>query len=243
MLVSNASISFATEDDLEVLGQILFEAQGPEAVMAFFFKDWPAATTMLPFMTARARMKFADPHSKVLKIIDDTTGEILGVTAITLETGEEKPDRDNTSIAGASGAAIPNIDWEFGAQVIVGLQSLDEVMVGEKHYGTFLSIQTFAELILFEVISLLAIRPSYQGRGLGTKLMNFCADIADEARLPTFLTAFPGAHSLYLKLGYEEKTHYDLDLGSYGKKYRGFGIYRSYGMLRQPGTASLENKP
>ncbi|KAN0089797.1 acyl-CoA N-acyltransferase [Hyaloscypha variabilis] len=227
MLVSNASISFATEDDLEVLGQILFEAQGPEAVMAFFFKDWPAATTMLPFMTARARMKFADPHSKVLKIIDDTTGEILGVTAITLETGEEKPDRDNTSIAGASGAAIPNIDWEFGAQVIVGLQSLDEVMVGEKHY----------------VISLLAIRPSYQGRGLGTKLMNFCADIADEARLPTFLTAFPGAHSLYLKLGYEEKTHYDLDLGSYGKKYRGFGIYRSYGMLRQPGTASLENKP
>jgi hypothetical protein len=149
MLVSNASISFATEDDLEVLGQILFEAQGPEAVMAFFFKDWPAVTTMLPFMTARARMKFADPHSKVLKIIDDTTGEILGVTAITLETGEEKPDRDSTSIAGASGAAIPNIDWEFGAQVIVGLQLLDEVMVGEKHYGTFLSIQTFAELILF----------------------------------------------------------------------------------------------
>jgi len=46
----DATISLATEDDLLTLGQILIEAHGPEVAMAFFFKDWPSSTTMLPIM-------------------------------------------------------------------------------------------------------------------------------------------------------------------------------------------------
>jgi len=93
-------------------------------------------------------------------------------------------------------------------------------------------------LILGEVVSLLAISRKHQGKGLGTKLMKYCSNIADEAGLPTFLTAFPGAHDMYLKLGYEDTGMFELDLNNYGKKYRGFGIYRSYGMLRQPAEVS-----
>jgi hypothetical protein len=68
--------------------------------------------------------------------------------------------------------------------------------------------------------------------------MRFCSDIADEAGLPTFLTAFPGAYEMYLKLGYKDVGHFEFDFNNYGKKYRGFGIYRSYRMLRQPGGSS-----
>jgi hypothetical protein len=64
--------------------------------------------------------------------------------------------------------------------------------------------------------------------------MKFCSDIADEAGLPIFLTAFPGAHDMYLKLGYKEMGVFEIDLNHYGRKDRGFGIYRSYAMLRQP---------
>jgi hypothetical protein len=66
--------------------------------------------------------------------------------------------------------------------------------------------------------------------------MKFCSDIADEADLPIFLTAFPGAYDMYLKLGYKEISVFEIDLNDYGKKDRGFEIYRSYAMLRQPGA-------
>jgi hypothetical protein len=68
--------------------------------------------------------------------------------------------------------------------------------------------------------------------------MHYCADIADEADLPIFLTAFPGAHDMYLKLGYRDVGIFELDLNNYGNKHRGFGIYRTYAMLRQPGSSS-----
>jgi GNAT superfamily N-acetyltransferase len=86
----------------------------------------------------------------------------------------------------------------------------------------------------YKVVSMVAILPQHQGKGLGTKIMKFCADIADKDGLPIYLTAFPGARDMYLKLGYKDIANFDMDLNEYGKKYRGFGIYRSYGMLRQP---------
>ncbi len=80
----------------------------------------------------------------------------------------------------------------------------------------------------------MAVHPDYQGKGLGRKLLEYCNDLADSAGLPTYLTAFPGAHGLYQKLGYKDIKHFDVDLNEWGTKHRGYGIYRSYGMLRKP---------
>lgn len=86
-----------------------------------------------------------------------------------------------------------------------------------------------------KVVTSFGVLPKYQGRGLGSKLLNKCNEVADEKKLPLFLSAFPGAYDLYVKHGYEEIGHGDIDLGKFGKPYRGFGIYRSYAMLREPG--------
>lgn len=64
--------------------------------------------------------------------------------------------------------------------------------------------------------------------------MLYCHERAARQGLPIYLTAFPGAHDLYLKLGYADKMHFDVDLNEWGTKYRGFGVYRSYGMLWEP---------
>lgn len=71
-----------------------------------------------------------------------------------------------------------------------------------------------------------AVHPKHQGRGLGSQLLQRCAEIADAAGLPTYLNAFPGAHSLYGKFGFADIGHFDVDLNEYGVKFRGFGIYR-----------------
>jgi hypothetical protein len=135
MAVSTATISFAAKDDIPVFARIITDGHGPEAVMAFFFKDWPATTTILPLMTSRISLKFADPNTKVIKITDDATNEILGLTAMTLETGEGAAERDITSISKASSTPPTGINWEFAAEVITKMKTLDELMVGKKHYG------------------------------------------------------------------------------------------------------------
>jgi hypothetical protein len=135
MAVSAATISFATKDDIPALAQIITEGHGPEAVMAFSFKDWPATTTILPLMTSRISLKIADLNAKVIKITDDATNEILGLTAITLETGGEAVERDITSISNASGTPPPGMNWEFAAELITKMKTLDELMAGKKHYG------------------------------------------------------------------------------------------------------------
>jgi hypothetical protein len=63
--------------------------------------------------------------------------------------------------------------------------------------------------------------------------MRYCAKKADAAGLPIFLIAFPGAYRLYNNLGYQELDHFDEDLSERGPKFNGYGVYRSYGMLRK----------
>ena len=65
-------------------------------------------------------------------------------------------------------------------------------------------------------------------------MLRHCLDIADKANLPTWLISFPGSHNLYLRFGFMDKSHSDTDLNEWDNfKFRGFGIYRSYAMLRQ----------
>jgi hypothetical protein len=65
-------------------------------------------------------------------------------------------------------------------------------------------------------------------------LIRHCVNKADEAGLPMYLTSFPKARDLYARFGFVEKVRFDFDLNEWGVKYRGYGIYRSYGMVREP---------
>jgi hypothetical protein len=65
--------------------------------------------------------------------------------------------------------------------------------------------------------------------------MKFCPDIADGAGFPIFPNDFTRVYDVYLKLGYKEMSLFEIDLDQHGSKDRGFGMYRSYAMLRQSG--------
>jgi len=104
--------------------------------MAFVFKDWPATTTILPFMTSRISLKLANANTKVIKITDDATDEILGLAAITLETGDEVADKENRSNASANALSPPaGMNLEIAAQLRGGRKKFEELMVAKKHYG------------------------------------------------------------------------------------------------------------
>ena len=74
----------------------------------------------------------------------------------------------------------------------------------------------------------------YQRKGIGSQMLRHCLDISDKAGLPTWLISFPGSHGLYLRFGFQDVEHIDTDLNEWDHfRFRGFGIYRSYAMLRQ----------
>lgn len=90
-----------------------------------------------------------------------------------------------------------------------------------------------------QVLSSFAVLPAHQGKGIGKRLMQHCNEIGDREGLPIYLTAFPGAHGIYVHMGYKDTDYFDIDLNAWSKeKYRGYGIYRSYGMLREPNLKS-----
>jgi N-acetylglutamate synthase-like GNAT family acetyltransferase len=85
----------------------------------------------------------------------------------------------------------------------------------------------------------MAVTPKSQGKGIGDKLLRHCFESADRDGLPTWLSAFPGSRDFYLKIGFIVVDHADLDLNEWDKfRYRGYGIYRSYAMVRQPNDTS-----
>ena len=81
---------------------------------------------------------------------------------------------------------------------------------------------------------MLAVHPKHQKKGLGTKLIQHCSQIADAAGIPTYLSSFPQAHALYGKLRYTDIDYFDVDLNEWGTKLSGYGVYRQYTMVRQP---------
>jgi hypothetical protein len=57
--------------------------------------------------------------------------------------------------------------------------------------------------------------------------------MADQSRLPIFLTAFPSAIDFYPRFGFKYVSHFDTDLSEWAGKYRGYGVFRSSAEVRE----------
>lgn len=238
----------ATKDDIPALGTVLTASHGPELIMSLFFPTWPNLENMVPYYTSRIAAAF-EGGEHVFKAVDGE-GRIVGCVRMGVQSGEKLLDRKlvmkvegvgenegEMKLAGIVGAP-PDVNMASVGEVMKGLSRLDEVMVGRKYFRKFpfpFLLVVLTLRLMVQVLQSLAVLPAYQGKGIGKKLMQQFNAIGDKEGLPIYLTAFPGAHGIYLYLGYEDKDYFDVDLNAWSReKYRGYGIYRSYGMVREP---------
>jgi hypothetical protein len=133
MLASTITISEATEADLPVLSLIIANAHMPEAVMPFFFADWPQLSTILTYYSARLRSKWDQGETKFIKATDNVTGQIMGAVLMTAKSGD--PFERLLANPGAEFVIPPGFDWKFAEVIAAGVQKLDDLIVGRKHYG------------------------------------------------------------------------------------------------------------
>lgn len=70
--------------------------------------------------------------------------------------------------------------------------------------------------------------PSHSRQGAGVKLTQAVMSIAEKGPTIYYLEATPMGYGVYLKCGFEEVDHIELDLTPYG----GSGLYRHFAMIR-----------
>jgi hypothetical protein len=72
-------------------------------------------------MIQRISLKFAGAKTKVIKIIADATGQLLGVTAITLQTRDEFAEEIHSNTSGKAKNPSPGGNLETEAECRGGL--------------------------------------------------------------------------------------------------------------------------
>ncbi|KAH8598222.1 acyl-CoA N-acyltransferase [Bisporella sp. PMI_857] len=214
-LNSSFMIEDATEADIPSLGIISALCYLPEPICVFFFRDWPDPAPLISYFTLRITSKLADPHTRIIKISDTSSKEVLGFVSLTF-TSEDLEKEEEATNPGGNFVPPPGFNIDFAAHAMNKLKKLDNLMRGKPHY----------------LLTSLNTHPKHQRKGLGTSLVERCLEIADHDGLPIFLNSFPGAHDLYARSGFEDVEHIDVDLSEWGKKWRGYGIYRTFAMLR-----------
>jgi GNAT superfamily N-acetyltransferase len=64
---------------------------------------------------------------------------------------------------------------------------------------------------------MMCVLPSHQGKGLGTRLLEWGLEKATEEGMGVYLTATEKGRELYLKHGFEVIEYVDVNLREYGK--------------------------
>ncbi|CAJ2501476.1 Uu.00g043290.m01.CDS01 [Anthostomella pinea] len=202
--------------DLRALAEINQRTSSQEPVFRFAFKDGADRQTLVGFFEVRIASRFDDPLTEIFKAVDDSTGEIAGYACWTLEPLGKAKEPPTGKVIQNVDMSCMNLDFVMAAGVIA--EKLNKYRKGEEHY----------------YLSGFAVTPLHQGQGIGTQLLKHCLQLADKASLPTWLTALPGSHTLYLREGFTDVDHQDFDLNSWDRdRCRGYGIYRQYAMVRR----------
>ena len=217
---SSTATSFlpASEDDLPSLIRIHkagFAHDNPSRLM---FENNDVDEAML---LHRLKARLLDPKVAVIKAVSKDTGDILGWQACCLF---DKGD-DLTTAAGFEEAKHEKKnDVRTLRSVLIedALRVREDWMANKKY-------------IYFDT---LVVDPAAQGHGIGTALVRWVTDKADEKGIYCWLQSSRAAHSIYLKAGYRDVHSFKLDLSEFAPGGKGggwgFGVYDFRYMLRLP---------
>ena len=241
MSSSETKIVTATPDDLSSLTEINLLAFMRECTAQIAFPGWPEKGIMQKFIMSGLQDDLLNPHTQVFKAVQVSTHEILGFVCLELERSHENESKSEAPEPDASAKTIeemaPSLNMPFVMAMEEASKSLKSHKAGTKHYCECSSchFKEIPECLCATDLSSFAVPPKHQSKGIGSKLLQHCFNVADGSDLPIWVSSFPGSHGLYLRNGFSDVHHEDLDLNAWdGNRFRGYGIYRTYAMVRQP---------
>jgi len=203
------------EADVPALAQLHQDALEPVLQGHFIYTSKAAEAELKPkIFLGEIGKAVANPANVVVKAVDATSGEIVGYGKYTVLDGTIK-----AKSGGNQDGFPPGINEEYCRTLFEGLaKKHNDYMAGKPHI----------------FLNTVMVPPSKQGQGIGSALVKWMTDKADEAGLETYLSSLPAACSVYKKLGFEEVDFFEMDLSQWSKPYEGYGVFRNSEMVRQP---------
>jgi N-acetylglutamate synthase-like GNAT family acetyltransferase len=83
------------------------------------------------------------------------------------------------------------------------------------------------------VVTHIFVPLAHRHRGIGSHLIKLAIEQAKAAGLPLFLQSTPEEHRFFLKQGFRDTKHADIDLRQWAPPNSGFGNFRLSGMVAE----------
>ncbi|KAJ5112773.1 hypothetical protein N7532_000818 [Penicillium argentinense] len=198
-------VEYATEADglgLARINTISFQNRG---MLSLFFPE--ASQQQLEAYKAVYSMKhLANPEMHVLKLVDPSTGELIGYARwfIPKALGGETVPQLSEQAQEAARDPVAYAPQPFNEPAYTAFRQLLETS-RKKH-------TTERDMML----DLLAVLPKYQGRGLSSKLLRWGCSRADELGVRVYLEATGEGYPVYIKYGWKPVEEVSLDRSLYG---------------------------
>lgn len=215
----------ATSEDIPRLAEIHVVACLPDNAFSQYFAD-PAEFNAR--VTEMLQGQVGDPTWKHIKAVDTTTGQIAAWASWNTPTDEEIRQLDN-ALKQESVLDKPlgkgEFDFPPGLPTFVQQDTDKWLRKWTARRRHILCKALFTD-------------PPFQRRGMGSALVQYGNQLANQAGLPIFLQGSPYGYPIYSKYGFETVQYLDVDLREWVKGAesgdKGYGNYRFRYMLRLP---------
>ncbi|RMY73137.1 hypothetical protein D0862_14334 [Hortaea werneckii] len=179
----------AQEPQLDSLKTIVPRAFHP--TNPYIKKVFPDTPLIQQWWRTNFAKQISNPACKVLVVVDPSTdNSTIGLLTMKLMEADE-----HGSGSWAANALTADHDQAAFRPMIDGMTAHRErIMFGTRHY----------------MIELFGVDHGAKGKGLGGRLMTRACEIADQARLPTFVQSNMFAREFYARYGFEEKGREDM---------------------------------
>lgn len=174
---------------------------------------YPGEQTVQDRATQHAHFFHADPSARFVKATDTRTNSIVAWARWNFYVDRVTTDQTRWPKQWPEGANAALCEYFFGAMD----EKRDMYMKGKD----------------FFLMGLLVTLPEYRGKGIGSSLLQWGLDAADEKGVECWIDASPMGVELYKRMGWVEVDHVDVDLGKYGGE--GGKMDRTVCLIRKPG--------
>ncbi|KAI1079345.1 hypothetical protein F5B20DRAFT_544572 [Whalleya microplaca] len=216
MSIPGHSILPVVEADLPTLTEFLQASKLQLAINRFLFKDWPAVSAQRANSRAAVESGLRDPQTNSLKVVNDSSGIIVAHLFLTRHSSSNSETRSTSS----SGKAA---EKESQSQVQVPQSMVPAVLETVRDAMRELKPEFDGDYI---ELTHIYVEPSSRNQGIGTQLVQVCRDRARADGLPLTICAEPNHHDFFLKRGFRDTKHVDIDLRHWAPEHNGYGIFR-----------------